>query len=161
MRNFFKKIFNEVLGERIEGLREEIPNMVQVQMPECDCAAKHKQLLQDREELSNEVGNLKRQKQRAEESLAKAELDFKMKVEDIEHMQKILDERNALANERAIFKAEQEAQKEIKKIRSEYTAKLEEDLKGQQGQVKDMVERIMVALPNVNVELGNRPQARE
>jgi hypothetical protein len=161
MRNFFKNIFSEVIGERIDGLKEEIPNMVQVEMPECDCTAKHKALLNDQEQLSIEVGNLKRQKSRAEESLAKAELEHKMKVEDIEHMQKMLDEKNSLARDRAVFEAEQNAQTEITKIKNEYTKKLEEDLKGQQGQVKDMVQRVMTALPNVNVELGNRPQAKE
>lgn len=137
----------------------------------CKCLERQAEYIQTVDTLNEEIERLRKEKQvavegiqeaknkltddirEAKESLAKADLAHKMKVEDIKHMQKLLDEKNALELEKKIFSAEKAADKEIKAIRLEYTKKLENDLKSQMTKLDSTYTAILDALPNVNVKM--------
>ena len=89
----------------------------------------------------------------AKEALEKAKLEHKMQVEDIKHMQKMLDEKNALNNERNVFEAERKAEAQIVEIRKTYAIKLETELNEERKKMQDVMNKVMEALPNVNVKM--------
>jgi hypothetical protein len=123
---------------------------------ECDCREKLQALVKDEAALRKEISDLGKEKRKAVEQLEKAKLDHKITIEDIKHMQKMLDEKNELALDRKVFEAEKKCETEIKAIRKEYADKLEKELTVERTKMQSFMERVMEALPNVNVKLGGK-----
>jgi hypothetical protein len=119
----------------------------------CDCADKLQELVKNEAGLRKEISELEKATRKAREELEKTKLDHKITVEDIKHMQKMLDEKNALELDRKSFDAEKNANKEIENIRREYAEKLEKELLVERKKMQDFMERVMDALPNVNVKM--------
>lgn len=122
----------------------------------CDCKARQEQYIKDVDRLTAEITKLQSEKILAQEQLEKAKLDHKITVEDIKHMQKMLDEKNKLELDRKVFEAEKKASEKIDKIKDEYKDKLEKDLMERQKEITQLYEKIMEALPNVNVSLKGK-----
>jgi hypothetical protein len=160
MKSFFVRFIGQKIDlvEAMGELFKTHPDIIQVPVVDCDCKTKQVEMLQDHERLSNEVTNLKKQKTRAEESLAKAELEYKMTIEDIRHMQKMLDEKSKLGRDRVIFEAEKKANTEIESIRKEYSDKMEKELLEERKKMQEFMQQVMAALPNVNVQLGQKQE---
>jgi chromosome segregation ATPase len=123
---------------------------------ECDCRDKLQDLVKNEAGLRKEIADLEKEKRKAKEELATTKLDHKMTIEDIKHMQKMLDEKNELALDRKVFEAEKACETEIKAIRKEYADKLEKELTVERTKMQAFMERVMEALPNVNVKLGGK-----
>lgn len=120
---------------------------------ECDCRDKLQDLVKNEAALRKEISDLEKQERKARADLEKTKLDHKITIEDIKHMQKMLDEKNGLELEKKSFEAEKNANKEIEKIRVEYAKKLENELMVERKKMQEFMERVMDALPNVNVKL--------
>jgi DNA repair exonuclease SbcCD ATPase subunit len=127
---------------------------------ECDCKEKQ-------QEYNTEIGELKKAKSKAEKDLeqlqkdltkAKADVkeaqhDKKLEIENIKHMQKMLDEKNALEVEKKIFEGEKLANEKVEKIKDEVRERLEKDLKEERKEMAAVMTKVMDALPNVNARL--------
>lgn len=150
---YFEAIIAD-LQEKLANAKKE-PEVIEVPVA-CDCREKLEGLVSNEAELRKEIARLTKLKDKATEDLKTAELDYKIKIEDIKHMQKMLDEKNALEVDRKTFEAEKAAQAEIKKIRNEYAEKLEKELMEERKKMQAVMERVMAALPNVNVKLGGK-----
>lgn len=135
---------------------EETPEVktvtVEVTKP-CECHKELQKLVKDEANLRTEISSLKKEESKARKSLEVAKLDHKITIEDIKHMQKMLDEKNELALERKTFEAEKVCEQEIKKIRKEYSDKLEKELTVEREKMQAFMSKVMEALPNVNVKM--------
>ena len=147
-----KKIQEQL--ETIEKLQKQLEAKKVVKANvECGCRDKLQDLVKNEAALRTEISTLEKQARKAREDLEKTKLDHKMTLEDIKHMQKMLDEKNGLELDKKSFEAEKNANKEIEKIRKEYAVKLETELMGERKKMQEFMERVMDALPNVNVKL--------
>jgi len=154
---YFKNLFNAFFGVvAVEEVEVTVEKMVNVPVV-CDCAQKLTALVNDEADLRLEINQLEKSKKKAVEELCNLKLQHKITVEDIKHMQKLLDEENVLKLDRAVFEAEKTAEAEIKGIRKEYAKKLETDLSKQMTKMDETYGKILEALPNVNVQLGKTP----
>lgn len=153
--------------ELLKQLDEAEKKTTTVEVPQCDCAEKLKDLVANEADLRKSITSLKKEKEKIQdeadrqlrltkEAMEDAKLQHKIAIEDIKHMHKKLEEQQALANERAIFDAEKKAEGEVKEIRRTYAEKLEKELLAERNKMQDFMQRVMDALPNVNVRLGQR-----
>lgn len=138
----------------IREVIKEVPSTktVQVEVP-CDCHKKITEVYNDLGNTQKELARLLKEKTKAVEDLEKVKLEHKMTLEDIKHMQKMLDEKNALELDRKIFEGEKKAEEEIKAIRKEYSDKLEKELMEERKKMQEFMQKVMEALPNVNVRI--------
>jgi chromosome segregation ATPase len=125
---------------------------VEVTKP-CDCHEELQKLVGDEAKLRKTISGLESETSKAKTELAETKLEHKITVEDIKHMQKLLDEKNELELSKKVFEAEKLADKEVTKIRTEYAKKLENELTVERKKMQEFMERVMDALPNVNVKL--------
>jgi len=103
----------------------------------------------EKRELQKEIRKLK-------EEVADLKLQKKIEDEDIKHMVKIKQEQLELDFQKKSMNMENEKNEEIMKTKDEYRNKLEEFLKSQVQDVKEMYGQILNRLPDVNVKLrGN------
>lgn len=122
-----------------------------------------KRLKTEVENLEKEVNSLKdselsarEAKRRAEDELSKVKHDKKLETEDIKHMIKMKEEKNKLELDKKQVELERENFNKIETIKDEYRNKLEELLKGQIQDVKQIQKDILDRLPNIEVLLGNQ-----
>ena len=145
-------------------------------LPECDCQSRQIDYLASVDAMEKRIKDLREEKllaeqalsnariaaaeansglqRKADEELAKTKFEHKKTVENIKHLQAMLDEKASLEKERAIFDAQKAADTEIIGIRKEYSDKLETDLKSKDDELSKFMNRVMENLPNVNVQLG-------
>ena len=128
---------------------------IEVPVP-CTCKDDLQKLVADQARLTAENARLEDQRLKAVKDLKETKQDHKIVVEDIKHMQRMLDEKNQLELEKKIFEAEKEANKEIDGIRKTYASKLENELLEERKKMQSFMEKVMAALPNVNVQLGQK-----
>jgi len=145
----------ELLNKIAQLSKEGKPETIHVDVP-CTCKDDLAEIIKDKATLSKEITALEKERLTAVRKLKEKELEHKIVVEDIEHMQKILDEKNALEVDRKIFEGEKAADAEIKKIRLEYSNKLEKELMVERGKMQEFMQKVMEALPNVNVKLSGK-----
>lgn len=148
---------NAELESKIEELSRKLKEKKTVTASaECDCRDKLQDLVKNEAGLRKEIAELEKTSRKAKESLADTKLEHKIAIEDIKHMQKMIDEKNALELEKKIFEAQKEAEVDINNIRKEYAQKLEKELTVERTKMQEFMTQVMNALPNVNVKLGGK-----
>lgn len=155
MFGFVSRGAYEELQEKLKLAEKKCKETVEVGI-ECDCKSTLADMIKDKAGLSNDITALEKERLTAVRKLKEKELEHKIVVEDIKHMQKMLDEKNELALDRKVFEAEKACESEIKAIRKEYADKLEKELTVERTKMQAFMERVMEALPNVNVKLGGK-----
>ena len=75
-----------------------------------------------------------------------------MEVENIKHLTKLKEEKDAVTAERLKVKMEGEKQEAIAVVKDEYRDKTEKQLTTERDNIKSMYESILARLPNVNIE---------
>ena len=121
---------------RKESLRKEIANL--------------------KTELDSSVGEADKAKaelRTVKDNLADLKLKKKIEEEDIKHMVKMKEERNEVENEKKLLGMERDKDKAIAEVKDNYRDKLEEFLKTQVKDTKEMYTEILGRLPDVKVKL--------
>ena len=102
-----------------------------------------KKLLGEKENLIDQIDNLKREKKDLTH-------ERKLADEDIKHMVKIKEEKMEVANEKDRMKERAEMRKEVEEMRSKFADKSEKFLQDQAVAVKEMYGQILKRLPDIN-----------
>lgn len=168
MINYIKHILMALVGnvptvevEKTVFKEVEKPTIVEVPVG-CDCQAEMQKLVKNEGELRNRIATHENNLAKKKEELADANLAHKTATEDIEHMQKKIDEQNELKLERAVFEAEKEADRKVVEIRAIYADKLEKELLSERKTMQEFMQKVMAALPNVNAQLNlGAPTSKE
>jgi len=149
-----KKLIQQITQDvaELKEAKDKQPETIEVPV-QCTCAKDLEKLVGSEAKLRKEIANLQEDRDNTHKQLKDAQLQYKHTIEDIKHQQALIIEKNALKMERNQFEAEQSAQAEIKQIRADYAKKLEDELADQRKQMQQFMQRVMDALPNVNVRL--------
>jgi peptidoglycan hydrolase CwlO-like protein len=112
---------------------------------------KVEELKTDKKRLEDTVDSLEKEKKQLKETVEDLKLKKKMEEENIKHMIKIDRERKDLEVEKEMVRLGKEKDEAIAKVKDEYRDKVENDLKQQVTNMKDMYGEILARLPNYNV----------
>ncbi len=88
-----------------------------------------------------------------DEALAQIKQNRKIADEDIKHMVKMKEERMGLEQEKKFHECEKERDTAVALVKDQYRDKMEERLKTETTQIKEMYGQILKRLPNVNVRM--------
>lgn len=104
------------------------------------------ELVVERDRLEKEVRSLK-------DELATIKHQKKLEEEDIKHLVKIRQEQLEIEHQKKIQACEMEKQTAVASAKDEFRDKLEDMLKTQVKDIKEMYAQILKRLPDVNVRL--------
>lgn len=125
---------------------------------------KSKSRLQNEVEgLEKEIESLKAKefsaredKRKAEDDLAKVKHEKKLETEDIKHMIKMKEEKNALELEKKKVDVEREYFNKIEAVKDDYRTKLEDLLKNQIKDGKESHDKLMEHMPKIEAMFSNQ-----
>lgn len=103
--------------------------------------------------LERTIEELKDEKDSLNRELASLKNDKKIAEEDIKHMVKMKEEKNALEFERKVLDNERVKEAAIAKVKDEYRDKLEKRLELEVTNIKEMYGQILERLPNVSMRI--------
>ena len=130
------------------------------------------ELLKNKENLESEIKRLKEQKEDLKIQTDARELESeiielkkkiellknqkKIEEEDIKHMVKMAEERNAINLEKKIMENDKAKASEIAAVKDKYRDKLEERLQKEVEGIKEMYGQILERLPNVSAKFNGK-----
>lgn len=113
----------------------------------------------ERARLKENVENARESEREAKNKLKDAEAAWKRKEEDIAHAVALSEERQEVKLQGERLEMTKEKQEAIQKVRDEFTQKMEERLAQEVSSLKDMYEKVLARLPDVNARLNLKGQA--
>ncbi len=125
----------------------------------------------DVDSLLGEIKDLKSDKRKLIEELEDLKLKKRLEQEEIKHMVKLNDEKNAIEIERKKTELEKKSAEEMTKFRDqqrvllvdslkEFHAKIESRFSSELGNLKEVYNVLIEKLPNVNFNIEKRIAAR-
>lgn len=110
--------------------------------------------------LEGEVYDLKKSKSSLQDQILKLqeqrssiELKNKMKIQDIEHMVKIKEERLEIKYDRKVVTLERKMDEDVLVIKNTYRDKVESLLETEKKELRGMYSEILKRLPDINVAI--------
>jgi len=112
------------------------------------------ELKEERDSLKARVAELEKEVREKKNDLADVEAERKRADEDIKHMVKMKLEVHEINYEKRVVALVQEKDKEVAAIKDVYRDKLEEQLKTETKNIKEMYGQILERLPNINAKVN-------
>lgn len=107
--------------------------------------------LEDKELVAREA------KRTAEDQLAEVKHKTKLEQEDIKHMVKMKEEKQAIELDKKKVELEREHFNKIEVVKDDYRAKLEDLLKNQIKDAKESHQKLMEHMPKIEAMFSNQP----
>jgi len=107
-------------------------------------------------ELESETDSLMRERHILKKEVEDLKLKKKIETEDIKHMIKIREEKQAIEKVKYEIKCDREKEKDVAIVKDEYRDKLEKRLELEVTNMKGMYSEILKRLPNVSYEMTKK-----
>ena len=111
--------------------------------------------LEDKELVAREA------KRTAEDQLAEVKHKTKLEQEDIKHMVKMKEEKQAIELDKKKVELEREHFNKIEVVKDDYRAKLEDLLKNQIKDAKESHQKLMEHMPKIEAMFSNQPDKKD
>lgn len=108
---------------------------------------------EEREKLEAVLEALRGEVRAAKEELSETRHKHKMELEDIEHMTRITKEKLEIEKQREIMELNSKNANALENVRDGYRVKMEESLKAEVDNIKEMYGEILKRLPDVTARL--------
>ena len=104
-------------------------------------------------DLESQKDTLQAERDVLKEKVGDLKLKAKHEEEDIKHLVKMTQEKQAIESERKEMARDKDKPEEIAKVKDEYRNKLEKDLRDRGDEIRGMCTEILGRLPNITAKL--------